>query len=471
MTTTTTLQPPEASAVDRSILSTGSHSATYAEAWTGEHYGSRYRHIQVWDLGTIPADAVIQSATLTMLNVSDSIGSDTEVCVYRVDDVRPTESVSWLTYNGSDSWTSDGGDYTTTFASIADQAPGADLVRDVTDMLVDAIDNRGGFLSILIATTPEIDETASGSERIKYHSSNATSSSDRPKIDIVYERVNRWTGTSADGDLDTVGNWSAGVVPTAGARAVFADGADAITSGSLTCGVVCFAEGFRGSFGESRTHLSVDADTVTLSATGASLFLSLDNADCNVFVAAAPHSVSACELSGDADRVFVSRASRTVTINVDANELVIGDGSPLACKVSTGIDFSGAIVCNGAGASVDSMMTAAGDIQIGTSGKATTSTTSTDIGVVTIGGRGTLDFRADGIGAGSSIMRATFDATENDNAAAEIGGDLTALYGASVMLDSAAGRVNFETDALTFVGGAFDVGAGVTVAIEGVTTV
>tara|TARA_R100000664_G_C2753974_1_gene141473 strand:+ start:578 stop:2290 length:1713 start_codon:yes stop_codon:yes gene_type:complete len=191
-TTQETFQPPESVAVDRTITSSGTQSPTSATINAGRHYGTSSRGIMVWDLTDIPSTATIESATFTLKHESNNCSGSKVVNVYRLTTTGVDENVHWTTTDGSTSWSTAGGDYTTTngLSQTIDCDSDTDFVdssSDLVALLQDAIDNRSGLLSIIIGTQEDLEVEPSGAQRIQFHSSSASSSGDRPKIVITFK--------------------------------------------------------------------------------------------------------------------------------------------------------------------------------------------------------------------------------------------------------------------------------------------
>jgi len=190
-TETLVFQPPESSAVDRTITSSGSQSETSDTMNVGSHYDNRNRTVMVWDLSQIPSTSTISAATITLKHHSDNCSGDKTVQGFRLTQTGVNESCSWTTYDGSTGWTTDGGDYTETngISQVIDCDTGSDFVDSSADLVAlvqDAVDNQSGSLRIIFAAEEEIDGPESGAQRIKFHSSTAASSSNRPKISVTY---------------------------------------------------------------------------------------------------------------------------------------------------------------------------------------------------------------------------------------------------------------------------------------------
>ena len=183
--TVATYQPPDSLAVDNWLHSSITISPTSNQLQIGSA-GSRYRTIFEWDISDLPDSATISSAELTLKHVSDTIDSTATIAAYRVTQTGMTESATWSTYDGSNSWTSSGGDYTATDGATASYSSGNDVVIDVAALAQDAIDSRSGLLRLLVSTSAEF-AGGTDNEKIILHSSSATSSSDYPALVVTYE--------------------------------------------------------------------------------------------------------------------------------------------------------------------------------------------------------------------------------------------------------------------------------------------
>jgi hypothetical protein len=371
MANTITLQPDENDAFDNFIhISTGI-SSVHTVLQVGHAAGTLVRTIMKWDLTSFSTRATrIISAKLTLTEHTDQVTTEQTVRGYRITEGDMTESATWTTYDGSTSWATAGGDYTTTpEASATVASTGGNLEMEDAGFIAlvqDAVDNRNGYLSILLATQEELDGTTSGTERMKYHSSNAANSLYHPKLEITYEHVVHWTGGAGDGNLSTAGNWSTGAVPVAGDRVLFATGNDDITLGSLTGGIVCIGPKFKGGIGKPHnivqavTPLQFTADAILWHSADAAGSIESMTAGAVVYVMDSPSIAGDLVLTGQASKLVVGRTRSQHTFNIDAASLQAFSHEGNTTRMIMGAAFEGNVRAVGAGTRVE-LTTAAGN--------------------------------------------------------------------------------------------------------------
>jgi len=189
---TKTLQIPEANTND-SYIDSGNPDTQYKTTATlkiGNDGTDKYRLL--YDLtigdGLIDPNVEIVSANLVFEVSSSSVTESQSLQAYRLDSQSGGENSSWNDEvaggHHSTAWTTAGGDYdsligsSTTFTGASQTT----VSFDVKSLLVDAIVNRGSDLRVLIGTTKELGGDVTGTETIDFHSSNASSESDSPKL-------------------------------------------------------------------------------------------------------------------------------------------------------------------------------------------------------------------------------------------------------------------------------------------------
>ena len=186
---TLTLQPAESGATDTMFHSglSSTSFATNAQLQVGNQGGTRTRTAMVWDLSSIPDESEITEATLTLTEHTDGMDDEQTVRVQRVTQAM-TEAATWATYDGSNSWTSAGGDFSTDIQSDTATSGGTLTINNskFVELCQDALDNRSKSLKILLATVYELGGGNSGNQRMKYNSATDSTASDRPKLVIKY---------------------------------------------------------------------------------------------------------------------------------------------------------------------------------------------------------------------------------------------------------------------------------------------
>ena len=414
MSITVTLQPTDSTAVDNYLHSSISVPHGNDQLQIGHQLGTLVRTVFEWDLTSITGRAHrVMAATMTLYEHTDEVSTTQTARCYRVTEDNMTESATWSTYDGSNAWATAGGDFSTNIVGTATIAStGGNLVMSddgFVDLVRDAIDNRHGYLRIIVATQEELDGVTTGTQRMKYHSSNALSSANHPKLEITYEHVVNWTGGAGDGNLGTASNWSTGSVPGAGERVLFATGTDDITLGSLTCGICCVGPGFGGAIGNPRAlvlpqaSLQITADVIVWqSATAMGDIESMDAAAV-VYVMDSPAIAGDLVMSGVAGKVVVGRTRSTHTLDIDATTLEAFSGGGDTTRIIMGSTFSGNVHASGVSTRVE-LTTSAGDgghLHAGGGARIETAESGT-AGHVVVGSSGRVGFNASRLDAESA---------------------------------------------------------------------
>lgn len=140
-----------------------------------------------FDVSQIPSGSVITSATLTFkMTGSASRPDPTIFTASRVTRSWTHNGSTWNKYDGSNDWTTPGGDYTATGAVTASiGAPvsgGTAAWTGMEDLVSDAIENRSGLLSLIITGPEDVGYDA----YMAVHSGHAATASNRPKLEIEY---------------------------------------------------------------------------------------------------------------------------------------------------------------------------------------------------------------------------------------------------------------------------------------------
>jgi hypothetical protein len=139
-----------------------------------------------FDLTAIPAGMLITSATLTLFHAGGTLPSGGEFRLHRLTRENWTEfGATWDRYNGTQSWTTPGGDFvgtphdTVTIASQNENLVFASLAAPVADALA----NHQGLLHLAVLG-PEFGTT---DNYLSLHSSDGATASLRPKLVVEYE--------------------------------------------------------------------------------------------------------------------------------------------------------------------------------------------------------------------------------------------------------------------------------------------
>ena len=411
MSNTITLQPTETTAVDNYIKLGLSPNplGTQLHIGTVDIRGVQTpsRTFMVWDLTAFSGRATrVISAKLTVYEQSESVTASQTIRGFRITESGVTESATWDTYDGTNAWTATGGDYSATpMGSAAVASTGGDLVMQDAGFIAlvqDAVDNQNGTLRLLLAMQGEIDGTISGSEFIRYHSSNAWTTSLHPKLEITYEHVVHWTGAAGDGNLNTAGNWSTGAIPIAGDRVLFATGSDDITLGSLTCGVLCIGPKFSGTIGKPRnlpfstiSAPHITADVISIQSPNAGIKIKSMSATAVVYVMDSPNVASKLQIEGVASKIIVGRTRADHNFNIAAGSLQVFSSDGNTTRLTMGADFVGNVRAVGSGTRVSLTSSAGSDAHLHATGSARIETAESGLtGFVLAGGGGRVGFNA-----------------------------------------------------------------------------
>lgn len=315
---TYTSQPAEAAANDTKISETNS-TTNYETATTLTVQGysgsaGRYRALIKFDLSGIGATAEVSSAVLYLYR-STYTGSGT-VSVYRQKRAWSESQATWSIYSTGNSWQTAGGFGSsdceqTNIGSLAISAASEyafTLTASDVEDLIDATMTNNGFLLKLD------DETASTS--IAFHSSSATTASNRPKLVIQYETPD--AGTTIIKEI-------------AGASTVVYKSDNDGTFDDIS-GASSWADAptwqFK-TFNDDLCALPLGNDPVTWNGSEAAVaaFGSLPTAD--------PGGYNCMEIHRG--RLYLAYGSVLVTSDQDAHETFTGAGSP-GNSVDTNID-------------------------------------------------------------------------------------------------------------------------------------
>lgn len=274
MATTVVFQPDDTTAFDNFLHTSVSVPPTWSQLAIGQSGGSRVRTIFVWDLTSLPAGAIVTSASLALTEDTDSITSTQSVRTYRMTQTAVTESATWATYDGSNAWSTAGGDYSTDIGST-EATDGGDLTIDdssFVSLVNDALGNRSGLLRIIISTQKEFDADFSGTQRMYYKSASTAIVSERPKLTVTYTLPATWVGGTGL-TLTSASGWSTGAVPTSNV-ARFSGGFET-GKGSVTLGSCLIGNDFQGGLGTSVTPATITTEQVRIDSSDGALYLTV----------------------------------------------------------------------------------------------------------------------------------------------------------------------------------------------------
>ena len=139
------------------------------------------------DVGRIPLEASVISATLTLTVKSGlgSAGATRAVTYYRLAAPFDEHEGTWISRRQGAPWQTPGGDLAEGLITIAtSNTPGAKIDVNVTALVQRAMNGEFGARRVQIALVDDGD--GSKDSYREYHSSEATSSRNRPKLSVVY---------------------------------------------------------------------------------------------------------------------------------------------------------------------------------------------------------------------------------------------------------------------------------------------
>jgi hypothetical protein len=157
------------------------------------------RAVLQFDLQSIPAEATILNATLTLYRASGgSLSPMSQFFANRLSTSAWIEfGATWNRYDGVHNWFAPGGDFTPTDRDLCTiNSGGSDLVfSGLRDLAIDAVQLRLGKLNLLVIGP----ESGASNNYIIVHSSDASSGSVRPRLVVTYNppgkpRIPNFTG-------------------------------------------------------------------------------------------------------------------------------------------------------------------------------------------------------------------------------------------------------------------------------------
>ena len=186
---TLSLQPDGTVGVDAYLISNtpNSNTGTSTDLLTGTLFlggnSIYYRSLLRFDLSSIPSG--VSAATLTLTKAGSVLDSPPQTfACYRLTQTAWTETgVTWNRYDGTNTWTSAGGDYTTALGhELVISSTAAMLAFSIPQLCADAVANRNGLLNVIV-TGPQ---TEGVSNYCNCASSDHATSSLRPLLEVTY---------------------------------------------------------------------------------------------------------------------------------------------------------------------------------------------------------------------------------------------------------------------------------------------
>ncbi len=187
---TLTLQPDETAGVDCSIASGASADTAFdsnvllAGTFVVSGPGVFYRSLLRFSLAGLPASPLIVSVTLTLKHAGGTIAGTPAFTCRLLERTDWTEAGTWNRYDGTNAWTTAGGDILSTHVdTFTLLTPTGDIVFDeLRDAIQWCVDN-GRTTADLIWSGPEVAGVANYKA---VHSSAAVVAGNRPELVIDY---------------------------------------------------------------------------------------------------------------------------------------------------------------------------------------------------------------------------------------------------------------------------------------------
>lgn len=183
---TLTLQPDETAGKDNNFYG-GSPTTNYGTIaeWDAimDGGGAIRRGIVQFDLSSIPGNATITSSIFTLTG-RGSMGSSPLMALHRVTRDWTEAGSTWNTYDGSNNWTTAGGDYDATADATmtpGSQGAGVQHAFTVTALAQEWIGGTANYGFIV-----KVDSESGTNKGIIGHSSNAVTDTNRPKLVTQY---------------------------------------------------------------------------------------------------------------------------------------------------------------------------------------------------------------------------------------------------------------------------------------------
>ncbi len=174
-----------------SQAATGTNYGSCNRLYTGLSSSSRARSLVIFNLSSIPAGSTIISANLVMTKTGGSNSTATNIGVHRVTNpwTENTGSCSgrsrpanWNQRMTSTNWTTAGGDFSSTAESTISVSTNATYTWNVKNLVQAWVNGTFANNGLMLKRTTE------GSSNQKYFaSSEATTASQRPRLEIVYQ--------------------------------------------------------------------------------------------------------------------------------------------------------------------------------------------------------------------------------------------------------------------------------------------
>lgn len=353
MSTETTIYSSKATWLDGDNVTTNYGNATtmkVGQQRQGFSDTERANAIFAFDVSSLTDPSLIVRAELqlTASGIGDGMSGNAErtIYAYRLDQDFTEDEATWNVADDDVDWT--GGttvgaannSATTQYSNSARRKLGAsDVVGfrvtvspvfDVTELVKDGINRGGGTILIWIGIPTSTISTTSG--LFTFHSNEAVTETNRPKLVIRVAEKIVWDGSAGDGNAQTASNWVGNVAPAVYDFALFNDGAVDVTSGAIVCNSLFIGEDYKGTIEETNGD-AIDVlidftsghpvqNKIVIDKKEGRFNLSQTSADVQIdtFVQNTPSNVDSKLAAAGADKqtVVVNRTGMALTLSGDA---------------------------------------------------------------------------------------------------------------------------------------------------------
>jgi hypothetical protein len=258
MSTTTTIYTSKDTWLDGENATTNNSGDDYlllGQQSAGLGSGERANAVLAFDVSALNPSTLAQVNFKLSFKSSASGTTARSVYIYRLTRDFNESQANWNVSATGTNWTAtDGGasDIATTQPSASfdvGKRTTSDASVDITDLVIDAIQKRSGTLYLWLGIP--LSDTATATASGKYHSLEATTASDRPKLEVITASRVVWDGSAGDGNASTASNYVGDVAPDYYDHVIFNDGEVDVTSGNIICNSLFIGKGYKGTIEET----------------------------------------------------------------------------------------------------------------------------------------------------------------------------------------------------------------------------
>ncbi len=183
----TTIQASADSYMNEGAKDTNYGGQTYIEVSSKPSAWGNARGILKFDLSSIPSGSTITSVTLSLYLYSTR-GYDRTYCIHKVTKNWTESGVTWNKYDGTNNWTTSGGDYEATASATVTAGAvwniwvnwsSSTLVSDVQGFVNNPSTNFGWIIK-------DQTEGSSNQDWVRFYSKEYTETTLRPKLAVTY---------------------------------------------------------------------------------------------------------------------------------------------------------------------------------------------------------------------------------------------------------------------------------------------